>query len=188
MMLTQRPQVTLHPDDRRSHHQVVVEATQQAPLPSEDTQQFSRPAFEAGLAAQQAIQQVDAFVIVDGQTHIPLDKPLLTIGRQAGNDILLSSPVVSRQHAQIRWRYGRFILYDVGSRVGTLVNEQPITECALRPGDIIQMGNVSLIYGEGATAGRRVVNPPAPARMADDTLAMRPPGFDEALRQEKESL
>ena len=184
ILLPQRPQVILHSDEQHGRHQIRVVASRQTPLPSEDTQQFSKPAFEAGLAAQQAIQLVDAFVIVDGRTHIPLDKPLLTIGRQAGNDILLQSPVVSRQHAQIRWRYGRFVIYDIGSRVGTRVNEQPITECALRPGDVIHIGNVSLIYGEGSTAGRRKTNAPSPT--ADETLTKRPAELDEAMPKESE--
>jgi hypothetical protein len=96
-----------------------------------------------------ALQTVDAFVIVNGQRHVPLDRPFMTIGRRIDNDIVVDAPTVSRQHAQLRWRYGRFVLYDLGSRGGTLVNGQPVTESVLQPGDVIALSDVPLIYGEG---------------------------------------
>lgn len=170
LVLPQRPQVRILADEQNGRQQIRIHAERQLPPEGEQTQQFSRHAFEAGLAAQQAIQQVDAFLIVDGRTHVPLDKPLITIGRHVENDVVLDSAVVSRKHAQIRWRYGRFILYDVGSRLGTQVNEQPITECALRPGDVILVGNVALIYGEGVTQGKRVVRPAPTSSAAESTL------------------
>jgi pSer/pThr/pTyr-binding forkhead associated (FHA) protein len=92
---------------------------------------------------------VDAFLIVQGRRHAPLDRPVITLGRRADNDIVIDSPAVSRQHAQLRWRYGRVILYDLGSRAGTLVNGSPITEAVLQPGDLISLSDVTLIYGEG---------------------------------------
>ena len=104
-----------------------------------------------GLGVPEGIEQLDAFLIVNGRRHIPLDKPLLTVGRRMDNDIVIDSPAVSRKHAQMRWRYGRFILYDAGSRAGLRVNGQPAQEWVLRPGDVINLvDDVSLIYGEGA--------------------------------------
>ena len=76
----------------------------------------------------------------------------MTLGRRSDCDIVLDSRSVSRRHAQLRWRFGRFIIYDLGSRAGTLVNEQPITEFALRPGDVIELAETSLIYGEEKSA------------------------------------
>lgn len=103
-----------------------------------------------------AITELDAYLIVDGRTHIPLDKPIITIGRRQTNDIVLDEPTISRQHAQLRWRYGRFILYDLSNRNGrTRVNGQPITECVLQPGDVIALSQNMLIYGEGRTQPRR---------------------------------
>ena len=174
LVLPQRPQVRVVADEQNGRQQIRIHAERQLSPEGEQTQQFSRRAFEAGLAAQQAIQQVDAFLIVDGRTHVPLDKPLITIGRLAENDVVLDSAVVSRKHAQIRWRYGRFILYDVGSRLGTQVNEQAITECALRPGDVLLVGNIPIIYGEGSSQGKRVVRPTSTNSAAESTLLFRP--------------
>jgi pSer/pThr/pTyr-binding forkhead associated (FHA) protein len=96
------------------------------------------------------LMAVDAYLIVDGGQHVALERPLLTIGRRTDNDLVLDAPTVSRRHAQIRWRYGRFVLYDLSGRPGrTLVNSQAITEYALQSGDVISLANAKLIYGEG---------------------------------------
>lgn len=100
--------------------------------------------------AYDQLRALDAFLIVNGRRHVPLDRPIVTIGRRMDNDVIIDSPVVSRQHAHLRWRYGRFVLYDAGSRGGVAVNGEPCTECVLQPGDLITLsGRVSLIYGEG---------------------------------------
>jgi hypothetical protein len=98
-----------------------------------------------------AITDLDAFLIIDGRRHVSLDKPAISIGRRTDNDLILASPSVSRRHAQIRWRFGRFVLYDLGGRHGTAVNGEPATEWVLRPGDVIALSDVLLIYGEGRT-------------------------------------
>ena len=98
--------------------------------------------------AIEAIQMIGAFLIVNGKRHITLDKPIISIGRQMQNDIVLDEPSVSRQHAQIRWRFGRFILNDLGSSSGTFVNREQIQEVVLQAGDVILLGNAALIYGE----------------------------------------
>ena len=96
------------------------------------------------------VARLDAYLIVDGERHVGLERPFLTIGRRTDNDLVLDAPTVSRRHAQIRWRYGRFVLYDLSGRPGrTLVNSQPISEYALQSGDVITLSDVKLIYGEG---------------------------------------
>jgi len=89
-----------------------------------------------------------AFLVVNGREHHPLTKPMLTIGRRQESDIVLASPSVSRQHAQIRWRHGRFVLFNVSSRGKTAVNGIPKQEHILHSGDLIQLSQESLIYAE----------------------------------------
>ena len=96
-----------------------------------------------------ALRDLDAFVIVEGRKHISLDKAQITLGRRTDCDIVLEGRLISRRHAQLRWRFGRFILYDLGSRAGTRVNDALVSEFALRPGDLVQLADVSFIYGEG---------------------------------------
>ena len=98
------------------------------------------------------LKQLDAFLIVQGRRHIPLNLPIITLGRRAENDIVLDLPSVSRRHAQIRWRFGHFILYDISSRGTALINGHPTQEHVLRSGDVIALGDALLIYGEGNEA------------------------------------
>ncbi|NDJ79160.1 MAG: FHA domain-containing protein, partial [Chloroflexi bacterium] len=78
----------------------------------------------------------------------PLDRSVITIGRRHDNTIVLDDSRISRQHAQLRYRQGAFVLYDLGSRGGTFVNGARITEVALRPGDVIALAGVTVVYVE----------------------------------------
>jgi hypothetical protein len=103
------------------------------------------------------LNSLDAFLI-DGARHIPLDRPTSTLGRHLENDIVVESNRASRRHAQIRWRHGRFVIHDLGSKIGTLINGLPVRESVLSPGDVIKIGEYSYVYGEGLTpveSGRR---------------------------------
>lgn len=114
------------------------------------TQVQPRPSLSQ-LTEIEAIQNLDAYLIVAGERHVPLEKPLITLGRQLDNDIVLDSTSISRKHAQIRWKYGRFVLHNLSKRGKTIVNGSPISEYALNPGDVITLSRTMLIYGEGHT-------------------------------------
>jgi DNA-binding winged helix-turn-helix (wHTH) protein len=60
----------------------------------------------------------------EGSDRWKLDKPVTTIGRWQANDIVLDSREVSRQHAEIRWEAGRYLLEDRGSKNGTFLNNR----------------------------------------------------------------
>jgi len=89
-----------------------------------------------------------AFLVVGGKRHFRLRKPLVRIGRRLDNDLVLNDPRVSRHHLQLIARHGRYIARDVGSTAGTYVNGRKIEERVLKPGDVIQVGAIELIYGE----------------------------------------
>lgn len=78
-----------------------------------------------------------------GRRVILIDKPLLAIGRRSENDLRLVGSDVSRDHAEIVQTDGSFVLRDRGSRYGTFVNGDQITEHPLRHGDRIQFGRTS---------------------------------------------
>ena len=65
-----------------------------------------------------------------------------------GPDLDLSSDsYVSRRHAIITARLGVFYIEDLGSKLGTTVNDEPIQEQGewrLRPGDVIKVGDTTL--------------------------------------------
>ncbi len=96
-----------------------------------------------------AVKNLDAFLILEGRRHVGLEKPIISIGRRVDNDVVLESSAVSRRHAQLRWRFSRFVLYDMSGRGRTAVNGEVVTECVLQPGDVINLGGTLIIYGEG---------------------------------------
>ena len=141
------PQVTLTADPAtRQRHVRVQVAHGQGPR-EQTTQVHALDVAQTEILA--ALRELDAFLIVAGRQHVPLDRPLLTLGRHIDNDIVLDSPLVSRFHAQIRWRYGRFILHDLSQRGRTAVNNSPVREVALQAGDVIALSDTLIVYGEG---------------------------------------
>ena len=79
----------------------------------------------------------------------------MSIGREAGNDIVIQDAELSRNHSRISRRGGAFVLEDLGSTNGTFVNRQRLTSPrTLAPGDEIGFGeNVVVVFqGEGAAA------------------------------------
>ncbi|MEJ2750666.1 MAG: DUF3662 and FHA domain-containing protein, partial [Anaerolineae bacterium] len=103
--------VQFEADGMMPPHQFQVQVSQSRPSEGQTTQIQLRGETEAESLA--ALRLLDAYLIIGGRQHVPLDQPVTSLGRRADNDIVLNSPSVSRRHAQIRWRYGRFILYDL---------------------------------------------------------------------------
>lgn len=68
----------------------------------------------------------------------------LFVGRHEDCDVVLSDPSVSRRHARLVFRDESWILVDLESTNGTLVNGERVTRCALRPGDRLMLGNEQL--------------------------------------------
>jgi hypothetical protein len=143
LVLPRPPQIQLLVDEKVRRRTVVVETAHWSAA-DETTQMRAgrRP------DSYEALQAREAFLIVEGQRHVPLRKQAISLGRRPDNDIVINNPNVSRHHAQVRWRYGRFVIYDLGSRGGTRVNGQLIRECVLHPGDVILLSTVPVIYGE----------------------------------------
>jgi sigma-B regulation protein RsbU (phosphoserine phosphatase) len=75
-----------------------------------------------------------------GRRVIPIDKPTLTIGRRTESDVRLVGSDVSREHAEIVQKDGGLVLLDRGSRYGTFVNGEAVTEHRLAHGDRVQFG------------------------------------------------
>jgi hypothetical protein len=75
-------------------------------------------------------------------------KPILLIGRAEGIvDVFVDDEAASRYHAAVAHRAGKFILVDMGSTNGTLVNESPAHETELKSGDHIKIGTTVILFG-----------------------------------------
>lgn len=68
------------------------------------------------------------------------------IGRDPQNDVVLDDRRVSRKHAEIRLRLGRYTLYDLQSTNGTYVNGRRVAEKVLDDGDKISVGGLELVF------------------------------------------
>ena len=75
-----------------------------------------------------------------GRRVIHIDKPVFSIGRRSGNDLQLVGSDVSRDHAEIATEADTFVLRDRGSRYGTYVNGEGVTEHLLKHGDLVRLG------------------------------------------------
>jgi hypothetical protein len=74
-------------------------------------------------------------------TRIPVRPGTLRVGRALDNDICLVDDKVSRHHGQISVRLGMLVYTDIGSTNGSLLNGSAVTEIALGPGDVLQLGS-----------------------------------------------
>ncbi len=86
-----------------------------------------------------------------GRRHV-LDKELISIGRDRENDIVVDSDSVSRRHARIDHRDGKFYVTDLDSTNGTYANDEPdpIHDCQLRRGDQLKIGDTIFKYLSGS--------------------------------------
>jgi len=108
-----------------------------------------------------------------GRRFVPLDKDLFTIGRRTAADLQIASTDVSRDHAEILHNGNQYVLRDRGSRYGTFVNGEQVTERALLSGDRIRLGRteaVELVFqgtGEPASGLRDSLRDTAASELTD---------------------
>jgi len=110
----------------------------------------------------------------------------LTVGRVQGNDITLPKGNVSKRHARLLYRDGRFIVTDLNSTNGTYVNRRRIAQATIvREGDRIYVGDFVLrveppadreasISYETSSAGTRASATSHPEAASSETAAPTP--------------
>src|SRR5271170_4351696 len=82
------------------------------------------------------------------------DKNEINVGRVQGNDLMLPKGNVSKHHARLLFRDGRFIVTDLKSTNGTYVNGRKISQATIvREGDKIYIGDFVLRLETAAQAG-----------------------------------
>jgi DNA-binding NtrC family response regulator len=101
-----------------------------------------------------APEPLDVHVLAGQRTHIGREA-------EAGVDLVLPDPAVSRVHAVVASFPGEETLWlqDRGSSNGVYLNGRKVEGAAVRPGDVIRIGDSLLVVGRGT---------PAPAAEAMD--------------------
>lgn len=87
-------------------------------------------------------------MLIEGRETIQLNGTVINFGRSRTNHIVLNDPHVSRQHAQIRLRFGHYMLFDTNSASGTYVNDIRVKEHRLQSGDVVCIGKTRMVYLE----------------------------------------
>ena len=154
--LVARPRVRILADDATRRGEIRVAAnvvdeqghrTRDAdPMPSaSDTMVFDRP---APGASPDTARRAYLLVSTRGSRPVQLDLggPVISIGRASDNDVIVDDPMVSRHHCQLKLQHGAYGFIDLGSRNGSMVNGQPVSQIALGPGDVIQIGDTEVEF------------------------------------------
>jgi len=120
------------------------------------------------------------------QRRMVFNKPEVTIGRVQGNDIVLPKGNVSKRHARIVLKDGKFIIVDLKSTNGTYVNGRKITSpLVVKDSDKIYIGDFIVgvdeaASGDGDGPSETTTSPPGQDRAASAMEASRPPRPTEA--------
>jgi sigma-B regulation protein RsbU (phosphoserine phosphatase) len=84
-----------------------------------------------------------------GKERFPLARDRVTIGRSRESEIFLPDQWLSRHHAEIRRDGAGFVVVDLGSKNGTLLNgDQVASSQRLRHGDVITLGEHVLTFSD----------------------------------------
>ena len=164
LALTVTPSVFVLPRPGLGPREVMVEA-RWIPAPGPELEKTHEMRAEELRAQVARPAPGRPFLVLDGRRNVDLSSPVVTIGRGLDNDVILEDPRVSRRHAQLRLRYDRYVLYDLGSRAGTKINGYSVEECVLHSGDVVSFGGVQVVYGEDRTTPGRLQH-------LDDTPAL----------------
>jgi FhaA, N-terminal domain/FHA domain len=101
-------------------------------------------------------------VVLDDNAYPLEGRGPWTIGRSQENDIVVSDPNVSRRHARLSRADNGFVVEDLGSTNGTLLDGAPIDRERIESGDELTFGQITARFvrridspGEPSGLGRR---------------------------------
>jgi hypothetical protein len=159
--LLSSPQISFQTDPRLGLGEFGIQTRTVAPAEPGQVEEFEPPEPESGhtmvystaarvagpLREVAAVHTRRAYLLHDGHRVI-IAAAGASIGRSHQCEIVLEDPNVSRRHAEVVARGGSWVLSDLGSTNGTLLNRRPVRGPeVLSAGDEIEIGT-SLIRFE----------------------------------------
>ncbi|MEO6890350.1 MAG: FHA domain-containing protein [Ktedonobacteraceae bacterium] len=111
-------------------------------------------------------------------TTIQINKPITTLGREPGNDIVISDPTVSRHHARLVWQNGTWSIEKLSSQNMLTVNQRNAQQETIRDRDTIGLGT-GTTFLLLARAGAQQAMPPPRGEQPAAQPAPGQPSFQE---------
>jgi hypothetical protein len=161
LALLSRPVIEFETDDRLGLGEFGIQTRVVAPEPEPEPEtEPVRPDEESGRtmiygATGRAVEPLEdrprarpekPLLLIDGK-RLVVGPAGVTLGRSRQCDVVLSDPNVSRQHAEIRPRGGSWVLEDLGSTNGSLLNGRRIEGPeVVKPGDEIEIGTSVITF------------------------------------------
>lgn len=97
-------------------------------------------------AKEEATHVSQALLIFNNGEQFTLKKERTSIGRAENNDLTIDNLLLSRHHARIAIEKDLFVISDLDSTTGTFVNGNKVRSHILLTGDVITLGDVSMIF------------------------------------------
>lgn len=77
---------------------------------------------------------------------IPIGATQTLIGRDPRCDVFIDNPAISRRHARIECRNGKFTVFDTTSRNGVYIDNEPVSSAPLQDQTVMQIGKFTLVF------------------------------------------
>lgn len=101
-------------------------------------------------------------------SRLLLGETTIRIGRGRDNQIHVPDAHISKQHAEVRREFGQYVVVDMGSRAGVLVNGNKVERHVLADGDVVELGTSSPVRITFRREEERAIDPTSFSAVAAD--------------------
>ena len=100
---------------------------------------------------------------------IPLDRPIVFVGRHADCDVRIESKKISRRHCCIVQLHDKLVIRDLGSTNGIYFNGQRVDEAVIAVQDELQIANLryQVVKGDPSPVAASVAQAESPSRLEE---------------------
>ncbi|MBV9020064.1 MAG: ATP-binding cassette domain-containing protein [Ktedonobacteraceae bacterium] len=120
------------------------------PAPLHSAQEYNGSRSSAAVIQPASVPSKNARVLIELDGKIigeqRLDKPVLSVGRLAGNDVSIPNQRVSRLHAKIRWENAAWIIEDADSVNGLVYEGSRVERHVFSNGDRIYVAPTAVLH------------------------------------------
>src|SRR5712692_8514333 len=93
-------------------------------------------------------------------SNFPINKTTITIGREPGNDIVISDPTVSRLHARLLYNGSQWTIEKLSPQNSLIVNKREVQQAIINDHDTISVGPGTSFLFISSPAAQRPASPP----------------------------